>query len=158
MDKRCKEWCFINHPENKLKWIWKVSMFRNVHHNFTRPCLKKMESGTWRCMNDFHRKLIVKGRQSHIDVKFPCLKFTMTPVLLLLSIVLLSLFWKKNEFKRITLIFKVTEDTISLLGRGNSTQIKTPRHWKKIIHPSLFCGLFFQITFFLIIGSLMNAC
>ena len=158
MDKRCKEWCLINHPENKSKWISKVSMFRNVHHNLTRPCLEKMASGTWRCMDDFHRKDIVKRRQSHIDVKFPCLKFAMTPVLLLLTSELLSLFWEKNEsFKVITLSFKVTEDDIFFLGRRNSTQIR--------LHATgtdLFIYLSFEDYFldniFLIIWSLMNAC
>ena len=159
MGKQCKEWCLINHLENKTKWIWKVSMFRNVHHNLTRPCLEKMASGTWRCMDDFHRKDIVQRRQSHIDVKLPCLKFTMTPVsvLLLLTSDLLSLFWEKNEFKEITLIFKVSEDAISFLGHGNSAQVKTLRHWKRFIHLSFSCWLFLD-NIFLRIGSLMTAC
>ena len=109
-------------------------------------------------MDDFHRKDIVKRcHQSHIEVKCPCLKFPMTPVLLLLTSKFLLLFWKKNEFNESTVIFKVTEDTIYFLGRGNSSQIKSPRHWKRFIHLYFFCGLFLD-SIFLIMGSLMNAC
>ena len=156
MDKQCKEWCLISHPENKSKWIWKVSMFRNVHHSFIRPCLEKMASGTWRCMDDFRKKDFVKGRQSHIDVKFPCLKFTMTPVLLLSTSELLSLFWEKNEFHEIVVIFKMTEGVASLLKGWSKIEIKTLSNWtwyrEKINSSICFEGLSF-----LVIGSLSLA-
>ena len=43
----------------------------------------------------------------------------------------LSPFWGTNEFNEITLIFKMTENAISFLGRQNlnKTHIKTPRIW-----------------------------
>ena len=39
-----------------------------------------------------------------------------------------SPFWEKNEFNKITLIFKMTKDAISFLGHRNTTRNKTPSH------------------------------
>ena len=59
-----------------------------------------------------------------MDVRFPCLEFTMTPVLLPLTSKLLShisIFERKlNEFNKI----KMTKDAISFLEGESKTQIK----------------------------------
>ena len=76
---------------------------------------------------------------------------------LLVNYHLPSPFWEKNEFIETALIFKMTDDAISFLGRRNATQIKTLRHWKRLFPLSFFCGLFFLENIFLLIGSLMNS-
>ena len=69
-------------------------------------------------------KMIVSKNFSHpIDVKFPCVKFIMTPVwprhdsINRVSPIshLYSDSWEENEFKEIAIIFKMTEDAVSFL-------------------------------------------
>ena len=161
MDKQCKEWCLINHPENKSKWIWKVSMFRNVHHNLTRPCLKKMASGTWRCMDNFHRKDIVKRCQSHIDVKFPFLKIHYDSCLCLASIdqrtpiSLLREKWIQGNYA----YFLIVRGRTPFPFLVAEIQLKSKLY---ATGKDLFIYLslvdYFLGNIFLITGSLMNAC
>ena len=147
MDKQCKEWCLINHPENKSKWIWKVSMFRNVHHNLTQPCLKKMASSTWRYMPwiNFIEKILWNDVSHTLTLNF---LFSNSLWLLSLSCFATYLsFERKMNSRKLRLFFNCQrEDAICFLGRRSSAQIKTLRHvhWKRFIHLSFSCGLFFR--------------
>ena len=59
-----------------------------------------------------------------------------------------SLFWQKREINEVTLIFKMTEDAFSFLGRESKTQIKPPRNWTVQNEKNYFSGgplIFYEV-------------
>ena len=95
-------------------------------------------------------KMIVSKNFNHpIDVKFPCVKFIMTPVwprhdsIHRVSPIshLYSDSWEENEFKEIAIIFKMTEDAVSFFEVGSKIEIRSLRNWtgyRERIKPSIY--------------------
>ena len=154
MDKQCKEWCLINHPENKPQWIWNVSMFRNAHHDLFRFSLEKKASRTWRCMDDFYKTILRKDFSQTLTVNIrvsnslwhqSCLASIdqQTPI-------------SKNEFKEIVVMFEMTEGAVSFFEGGRKIEMKTLRNWTWYIE-RINSSICFEGLPFIVIGSLSLA-